>query len=658
MSLTISKTAKLIAGVVGFAMVLGFVAAPSAAKAQTTDLASLQALVASLTAQIAALSGGGSMTTPAVPAGPFTLGSTGASVKWVQEYAMSKGCPIPAGATAYFGTQTQAAVACVQNMLGVTPATGYWGASTVAAVNASMMAPKPPVNNNDDDNDDDNSSSNGPLEGGAGSITVDDSSKYSNEEIGEGDENVEVLQFSVEADDDSDVLVSSIKVELAQTNGADSQDLDDYIEVVSVWFNGEMVGEEDVDGFSENSDIYTRYISLEDSIVRAGEEEDFVIAVTAVNSLDSGDIDSDVWTVDVLNVRFEDADGVVSTESVDGNNLEQNFDFASFASANDVELKAKKDSGSPEEGTVIGKDDDDFDADLLVFTLEAEGSDVEVHDLVVALSSVNGVVTDMASDLMLSCDGEEWSENAAASVTFDDLDFTIDEGDKMECIVSATMNEIDGTTFEEGDDLKAVLTVGSTDAEDESGEDVQGSDLTGSANGEQQFFYSEGLIISDITTDSEITFTANDNGEESVGTYTIEFDVTANDTDVYLDKTAQASSTPYNTIGAGAVYTIYSAGAGVESASSTAYECISNCGETSDNNSNKFYIEEGETERYRLTVTLTGDDAPLTDNFKVWLNYVNWTTSATNDDLAAEYFSSNLGEDSDADAGYLSLISQ
>ncbi len=64
----------------------------------------------------------------------LTLGSKGTDVTCLQNWLIAKGHSIPAGATGYFGKQTQATVAAWQKAAGVTPAAGYFGAKSRAAI--------------------------------------------------------------------------------------------------------------------------------------------------------------------------------------------------------------------------------------------------------------------------------------------------------------------------------------------------------------------------------------------------------------------------------------------------------------------------------------------------------------------------------------------
>ncbi len=140
-----SKSAKVFAGVVGFAMVVaafGAVVAPVKAQVTSpTDLASLIALIASLEAQIAALQGVSPSVrmTGSVPTAPLTMGSSGAEVTKLQDLLIWEGFGPAAGATGYFGPQTKAALMAYQAANGISPAVGYYGSVTAAKI-ASMLA--------------------------------------------------------------------------------------------------------------------------------------------------------------------------------------------------------------------------------------------------------------------------------------------------------------------------------------------------------------------------------------------------------------------------------------------------------------------------------------------------------------------------------------
>jgi hypothetical protein len=75
------------------------------------------------------------------------LGSTGDDVVALQQFLISSGYPISAGATGYFGLQTQAALAKFQSDHGITPALGYFGPITRALVNSGTIETTPVTQN-------------------------------------------------------------------------------------------------------------------------------------------------------------------------------------------------------------------------------------------------------------------------------------------------------------------------------------------------------------------------------------------------------------------------------------------------------------------------------------------------------------------------------
>ncbi len=75
--------------------------------------------------------------TPAgLPQRDLTIGSQGADVVALQSFLIASGHLNLATPTVYFGTLTQAALAEYQRTHGITPASGYYGASTRAAIGA------------------------------------------------------------------------------------------------------------------------------------------------------------------------------------------------------------------------------------------------------------------------------------------------------------------------------------------------------------------------------------------------------------------------------------------------------------------------------------------------------------------------------------------
>src|SRR5205085_6024972 len=99
--------------------------------------------------------------------------------------------------------------------------------------------------------------------------------------------------------------------------------------------------------------------------------------------------------------------------------------------------------------------------------------------------------------------------------------------DTVDFELLADINEVDGTIVAEGDSLAASVTMNATniDAEDESGEDLTNSELTGSIVGDAQTFMTRGLSV----TPGAVTASAVsvDGADNDYGTFTMKFTVKA-----------------------------------------------------------------------------------------------------------------------------------
>jgi len=553
--------------------------------------------------------------TPDGKFGPLTL----ASVK-----AWQAGHP-PLVADGVVGALTRAA------MMGAAPMSQLPAGCQVGwAVNpftgASCTGTPPPVDNGD-------------LEGGAGSITVSAKSTYSTEEVIAGDEDAKVLAFEVEADEDSDVDITSVKVEFQQTVAGNSDRIEDYMDSVSIFMGSEKVGEADAEDFTEDNDIYTKTISLDGAIVRSGDTEVFAVAVTASGNLDSGDIDDDAFGVDVLNVRFEDADGVVTTEDTDGDALDRTFDFDDLSTSGDLELKLTEGSGNPDAQVVEADDTTDTDVTMLEFKLKAEGSEMLVDALLMDTLALGVDVpfTDMVSEISLELDGDELdsvsaatlaqavgadtvmgtADDVAGTILFDDLDLLIDEGDTLTFKVVAKIREIaitapSATVFDQGDSFTVSFTgtnldAATTDVEDENGDTVVAGDRTGSVAGDAQTFYSTGIAVALDSVDAD-AFTVDGVTNDRVELM-IKFKVTAFGADAFVPSAIDVSNSTVGTastgtaptVNDGVAFHVQSADAQLVDASLAATTLTS----TAEEMTNSFKIVEGDTETFTLNVVVT-----------------------------------------------------
>jgi len=648
-----TKTA-IFAGLVGFALVAVAAFAP-VAKVEAQTSAELNAQIQALLAQIAALQGqvGGS-TSGHTFTMDLTVGSSGAEVTALQQWLVSKGfLTMPAGVSmGYFGEMTRAAVAAYQTSKGITPASGYFGPVTRASVNAMVVVTPTPGTN---PGTNPTPGTNPGLEGGAGSVeSYELISSLSNEEVGEDEEDSEVAGLEIEADDNSDLEITAVK--LVFDEGTATSDFEDYAAEVSIWLDGEEFARVDGDDFNDNNN-WTKTLSLDSgAIIRAGDTGELVVAVSGISNLDSGDTD-DTWTVDFRQIRFEDADGAVITE--DPTEDPRTFSFESFATAVDAELKVSSDDDSINDSHIIDIDDSDNtdEVSVLSFTLEAEGdSDLLIDEIPVNFDALTATGTTaknvdaLISTVYLFADGEEiGSENLGSAVgtdetvTFDDLDYTISAGDEIAFVVKADFNDTDAgtsaTESAEGDTLSAQISAterAAIDVEDESGEDLVSGDRSGTAVGEAHAVYEDGIMVEFVSVTETKTFSADDAGEKDRVTFVFKYDITAFDGDFFLDKELVATATP-NTITDGNAYATTSQS--TTGTSTGASSVISSTETHSSDTTHAFFLEEDETRSFTLTVEL---EAQIDGTIQTYISGFNWGTAGSADSSADQMYTFNL----------------
>ncbi len=500
----------------------------------------------------------------------------------------------------------------------------------------------------------------GALEGGAGDITVTElSSPSSSVKVGEGESDVKVLGFEVEADEGSDVKISSVKITLEHTSGSGNEKLDRYAEEVSIWMGSTKVGSVDVDEFSEDSGVYTKTITLSNAIVRADETVKFYVAVDAVNDIDSGNTGSsnNTWTATLTSTRFEDASGAILTDTTAS--IANTTVFDTLSNTGDVELKVALSSGSPIASTVkVSTTADTNQVKVLEFTLKAQNSAMIVDQIPVTFASTlveSGGVDSITSNVTLKIDGETFNEavsTAASSVTisFNDLGIELAADETLTAVIYADINDIDAGTFAEGNELTASITsalvvttgssAGALDVEDKNGDQLAAGDRSGSAIGNAISFRTEGVNVV-MGTPTYVTSTHSTSGDTLTVKYTIPVAVTSFGDTLYMGQAAQfaATATASNSFAVVFENSTAPTTADVTSSASIALSTTNALVE-----SNGYRLDDGVTKNFTIEVTLNtpGYQGGLTaGNYRVRLDELRTFTgaglesaaTATNNDL-------------------------
>lgn len=623
-------------------------------------------------------------------------GSTGSQVMMLQQTLNMTSCKVSASGagspgleTSSFGPKTKAAVMCFQASNGLT-ADGVVGPMTGAALAGVMGGGSSGLpagctstsgystTNGQPCNSGSSSSVPGCLPGYMYSSTTGQSctggstgsaglsgsfgtiadvtklSQYNDEEVGEGQDDVKVAGFEVEASNDGDIRLISIKLRFDPTGNTGSNKLNRYITGGKIWMGSTEIASFDEGDFTRNSDdTYSRTIAVSSStIIRADKTEKFYVTVDAVNNLDSGDITGDDWSVGIENIRYEDGSGVVTTDTSSfttgadeigwdstGDGIE--MDFVDFATAADTELKISKDSSSPEAGIVIIDDSSSTDGVLLLKgKLKLDGdSDLLIDEIPVTLTLGGGDnLTDVASSLTLVLDGQEFSETvvattagSAATITFDNLDFDMSAGDTVDFEVRVDVMGTDDHGG--GDSLTASITSdnrSAIDAENEEGDQVADGDKTGTAVGEAQELRSSGVSLSLVSTSQTV-----DGNDSNLGTFTIKFKVTAVGDDVYVGTAA-------NTSKYGLALQEASAGATTTGFSAAITNSGGNGNSTSTTSGGNWKINDGTSITLTLQVFAT---SVTTGAYRAALNSIYWATDDTDAVTTTDSsYSSNMEE--------------
>ena len=240
------------------------------------------------------------------------------------------------------------------------------------------------------------------------------------------------------------------------------------------------------------------------------------------------------------------------------------------------------------------------DLPVVITTTETTGDDPD--DLITLLYLYADGVK-IGSESLVTTD----ANNSSETVTFNDIDFTVDAGATVEFVVKAKLVALSGA-LDAGDTISADITATERaliNAQDESGEDVATGDMTGTATGDAHSVRDTGINVAFVSSSATITHTGDPTGtnDHDQGTFKIAFDVTAFDGDMYFDGTAptEAGTAEHDLAIAGAETVL---GSVITSTSGATLSGTVNADA-------RFLIKEGTTESFEITVTL----APTADGY-------------------------------------------
>jgi len=574
-------------------MALMLATALPAPQAHAATMDELQAQISALLAQIAALqgqvSGGSASCTPFTA--DLTIGRSGGEVTRLQNFLISKGFVIPAGATGYFGEQTRSALAKFQAANGIAPAAGYFGTLTRTKVNTlcAPVTPSVPDNNNGGQIP----SKEDPLKGEAAFERF-DVKNGDDTNLEEGVKNAPIMniEFNVE---DGDARINRIDLGFRPSDANNEKDPWDTFSEVSIYDGNERIARINAGSESawtedapQKGDYRLRASGL-NWTVEEGDDVELTVKVSTQKSI-KGANDGEVWSVFVPNDGIRGLDAARANVYV-GDSADSVTIDIDEAGSND-ELIVRRSDNDPDATTLQLKDNAKSGwITVFAFDLDTDDSenDIMIRKIPVALTVGSSTVNTFMRDIRIVVDGKTYTkktitDGATNSVVFEfnKGDLIIDAGDRVTAEVQVDFKQLpeiyEGTTLSSSVDTTGIIADGA--------DDLGTSQLSGAATSEIHTLRSKGISATPGSISSAVT--SVDGAQNDYATYSVEVKVSAFGQDVYI---------PLNVADA-LTYRLENSN-GAEIIASSTPVLSSNAKETGS----YYRIADGETKSFTLEVT-------------------------------------------------------
>lgn len=564
--------------------------------AKVAAVLAMVGLVASSFAAFAPAAGAQTTTTSASASVTFTrdltVGSTGADVTALQNWLISKGFAISAGATGYFGAQTKAALAAYQAANGISPAAGYFGPITRAKVMAGGSTTGGTGTGS-------GTGSTGGLSGGEASLEDLNGQDGEDDGVDEGG-TAQVAEFEFDVED-GDVRIDRLDLGFytSAATGEEDEPWETFDTITIYNADGDELASEDVsdeDEWLEDDEPYVFRFTDLDYMIEEGEMGTLIVEVEAQDGIDG--VDTGItWTVFVEEdgIRGTDGEGIEQYLGEDDNTenqLDEEVTFDIDEEGSDDDLSVRSSSEDPEATTLQVETNGRSDwYTVFAFELDSDedSGEIEINELPINFTTSDNNVDDVINDVELVIDGETFDDydwvsptGTTASTTFNiDGDYAIEGGETVTVEVMVEFKA--ATAYSEGTTI--ALDVDGAFIDAEGADDIT---VDGSATGDTHALRSSGV---DVSSDSDSATTqVVDGSDNDYATFTLEVEVMAFEQDVFISKNAGTAFT----------YQIEDSNGNVIGTSTATSSSISS---DADEEGNYFRVDEGSSETFTFQVT-------------------------------------------------------
>ncbi len=547
---------KLFVGLAVVALALSATVSIAGAETLTANqiMAALTANPALLQSLTALLGGSNTSTTgSAMLTQQLAVGSRGAEVTALQNFLQGNGYTIPAGPTGYFGAQTKAAVLAFQAAKGIAQV-GQVGPQTRAAINAMMGGTTTTTTTTTTTSGCQAGWVVNPVTGASctgtittpgieGTLSVTSSSVGVNSTIYEGDDMAAILGFKVEAKN-SDIAIQRVKLDL----GASTAIYNKIYQKVYVTDGSTVLASADLNSSTVVKDGGRYYITLAgiNLVVPKNSSKILTIKADVRDSIDSTDIDTETYTVQLANdgIRGMDGAGIDQYSPATGSSVSRAINVdSSLTDAASLTVSA---SGSnPLSGQIAatdGSNDNEYNKlSLLTFDLKAKKDDLTMTDLTVTLASSTVSGAGATTTTIYLYDGSteiDSAETGTTRATFSDLDVLIAKDSTKTLTIKADVRRATSVASP----ISVSVANADVTVENTVGDVI--TDKSGSAAGNTMYIVSAGPQFTIVGSPTITAETNNDGNGRATTTVTAKFNVNvkAVGSDVYLG-TQSASST-------------------------------------------------------------------------------------------------------------------